>query len=65
MEIHVQVRTVYGRPSIYPANDAARTLARIAGTETLTPHALRLAKELGHVVHEIVQPRLEEALAHG
>lgn len=47
MEIQVTVRQVYGVPTIYPANDAAKVLARIAGTRTLTVATLDLARELG------------------
>ena len=47
MEIQVTVRQVYGVPTIYPANDAARVLARIAGTTTLKMTTLDLARELG------------------
>lgn len=64
MRIEVEVRSVYGVPKVYPANDAARTLAALAGTETLTARTLDLAKQLGHSVHEVVKPRLMEALAH-
>lgn len=64
MQIQVEVRNVYGSPKVYPVNEAARALARLVGTETLTPHALRVAQELGHEIHEIVKPRLKEALAH-
>lgn len=64
MRIEVTVRMVYGKPKVYPHNDAARTLAALAGTDTLTARTLDLAKQLGHSVHEIVRPQLEEALAH-
>lgn len=63
MKIEVEVRAVYGAQKIYPANDAARTLAQLAGTETLNARTLELAKKLGHSVHEVVKPRLGDALA--
>lgn len=63
MRLEVEVRAVYGQPKIYPVNEAARDLAALAGTETLTAKTLELAKRLGHTVHEVVKPRLCEALA--
>lgn len=45
--IQVERRDVYGCTVFYPRNDAAQTLARIAGTKTLTLVALRNAKILG------------------
>lgn len=65
MRLEVIVRNVYGQPKVYPHNDAAKTLAQLAGTDTLTKRTLDLAKQLGHTVHEVVKPQLEEALAHG
>ncbi len=44
MELRVILKSVYGRPAIYPANDAAAALAEIAGTTTLAPRVLALAK---------------------
>ena len=48
--VKVAVRNVYGRDMIYPANAAACTLARIAGTKTLSVENLRDAKALGLTV---------------
>jgi len=50
MEIIVTVRNVYGNELVYPVNDAAKALAEIAGTKTLSHHALCLAERLGHTV---------------
>jgi hypothetical protein len=47
MNIEVEVKTVYGKPLYYPINDKAQMLAKIAGTETLTAHTLKLAKDMG------------------
>lgn len=47
MEIQIEIRNVYGNETIYPANETATTFARIAGTKTLKPETLRLAKTLG------------------
>lgn len=58
MEIEVTVRNVYGNELIYPVNDAAKTLAEIAGTKTLKPDTLSLARKLGHMVVEVSQNRV-------
>lgn len=55
MNIEVTVREVYGAPNIYPANDAAKVLAQIAGTKTLTPRVLELARDLGLKVVDVTQ----------
>lgn len=36
MEIIVEVKSVYGQDKIYPINNAAQALARIAGKKTLS-----------------------------
>jgi hypothetical protein len=55
MIAQVEIREVYGNKTIYPLNDQALLLARIAGTKTLTPLTVDLAKKLGFHF-EIVQP---------
>ena len=50
--IEVEVREVFGVPKAYPANDAARHLAAIAGTETLTARVIALAKKMGFEICE-------------
>ncbi len=57
MLIEVFVRNVYGNPTIYPANDAARTIAELAGTKTLNNRQLSLAQSLGHVVLTVADPK--------
>jgi hypothetical protein len=54
-QIIIEVKNVYGNETIYPVNDAAKVLAEIAGTKTLTRRTLKLAQQLGYVV-EIKQP---------
>ena len=57
MEIELRKREVYGRVTWYPENDAAKALAAIAGTKTLTEDVLNIAmRMLGatvHVTHEL------------
>ena len=51
MILMVVLKSVYGAPKLYPANDAAHALAAIAGTKTLEPRVLALAKKgLGALV---------------
>ena len=51
--ISVTVRNVYGRQLVYPANESAQLLARIAGTATLAPAVLKLAVQLGMTVTQV------------
>jgi hypothetical protein len=47
MNIQVFTRNVYGNPLIYPANNAARTLAALVSRKTLNATDLQLAQALG------------------
>jgi hypothetical protein len=60
MELLIEVRNVYGNEMIYPANDAARTFASIAGTKTLKRDTLKKAQSLGFTVR--VAPMAAEVL---
>lgn len=51
--IEVEVKSVYGNTLVYPANDAARTLAAIAGKKTLSVTDIKNACALGLEVVEI------------
>jgi len=53
MIVQIEVKSVYGVSKIYPANDAAKALARIAGTKTLSVSDLQNASSLGLEVVEI------------
>ena len=60
--ITVEVRSVYGRDTIYPADDAARAFARIAGTTTLTVPVLKEIIGLGYeIVYRLPDPRVRFA----
>lgn len=51
LELRIEVRDVYGKTLMYPANQAATALARIAGSKTLGIDALKQAKlHLGAVI---------------
>ncbi len=60
--LRVRLADQYGRPVVHPVNQQARWLAEIAGTKTLTPHALNLARRMGFTV-EYTQPALPKELA--
>lgn len=45
MIVSIELRSQYGRTVAHPANDAAQALADIAGTKTLTPETLRIARD--------------------
>ena len=52
----VQVRNVYGVPSVYPINETASLFAQIAGTKTLTHPTLCLAERLGYQIEAQPEP---------
>jgi hypothetical protein len=50
MEITVEIKSVYGNRSIYPACSKSKLLADIAGTKTFTDRALQAIKCLGYSI---------------
>lgn len=50
MKILVEVRDVYGNRTVYPVCNTARLFASLAGTKTLTGHALTLIERLGYLI---------------
>lgn len=58
MELQVFSRMVYGQLKLYPANDAARTLAQLIGKQTFTATDLRLAEKLGHTFTMVRDPQV-------
>ena len=56
LQITVEVRSVYGRDTIYPVCDAAAAFAAIAGTTTLTVPVLKQIIKLGYEIR-YQQPR--------
>lgn len=57
MTITIEIRDIYGIRTIYPACDTARLFARLAGTKTITRHALETIRALGYTV-EVKQPEV-------
>ena len=51
--ITVQTKDIYGHEKIYPVCDTAIKLARLAGTKTLTPSAIKIIKSLGYTITEV------------
>lgn len=50
MNALIEIRHVYGVATAYPACPTSALLARLAGTQTLTPRALNIIRELGYTV---------------
>jgi hypothetical protein len=48
MLIEVTTRSAYGQERIYPVNDAAKLLAKLTRTTTLSLDQLTIAAQLGH-----------------
>ena len=59
MNLVIKLDRVYGRPVYYPVNAQAQALALIAGSKTLTPATLKIAKEQLGAVIEIMVPKAE------
>lgn len=53
--VQVEVRSVYGTVLIYPANNAAKVFAQIAGKKTLSKADLDLIRSLGFEVDQVFQ----------
>jgi hypothetical protein len=51
----VEIRDVYGKPTIYPVCDTAQTFAALTGCKTLTDLALMRINSLGYTM--VIKPR--------
>lgn len=51
--IRVTAKNVYGRNLLYPQNEQAKLLARIAGKDTLSLSHLQLAQKMGFTIEEV------------
>lgn len=54
----VEIKEVYGNKAVYPVNDIARYLAKLANTKTLTTSTISTAKNMGFTF-EVIQPTLK------
>ena len=50
MQITIEIKTVYGKQTIYPVCDHAKIFSALAGTTTLTSAAIKQIRALGYVV---------------
>lgn len=60
--IVVFARSVYGNTLIYPHNAEAHMLAELVGAKTLQQRHLQLARELGHDIEWMADPRLPQPI---
>lgn len=60
IRLEVTTREVYGVAKIYPANEAARVIAEIAGTKTITPQMLELCKKLDAEIVDVTPSRVPQ-----
>jgi len=51
--IQITIKSVYGRETIYPANDQAKRLAEMVGTKTLTQQTVRDAMGMGFKIEYV------------
>jgi len=51
MQIIIELKSVYGLQTYYPFCAKSKLFAKIAGTKTLTKHALNDIKSLGYEIH--------------
>jgi hypothetical protein len=51
MQIIIELKSVYGIQTYYPFCEKSKLFAKIAGTKTLTRHALTDIKSLGYEIH--------------
>lgn len=58
MEIVVRAKEVYGNMVLYPANEVAEALAKIAGTKTLSREVIRIAREKLGMTHRVLGPEV-------
>ena len=56
----VEVRSVYGNETVYPADEAATLFCQIAGTRTLTRDMIVSIRALGYEV--VLAPQITKVL---
>ena len=56
MQITIEVRSVYGKLTVYPVCDKAKTFAKIAGTKTLSHANLCAIESLGYAIVSTASP---------
>jgi hypothetical protein len=64
MIITIKIEKNYGIQTAYPSCDQSRLLAKLAGTKTLTWHALETIRALGYAIEiEQTTPKMFSHLA--
>jgi len=64
MKITIRIEKNYGIETAYPSCDQSRLLAKLAGTKTLTRHALDTIAALGYAIEiEQTAPKMFAHLA--
>ena len=56
MQITVQIKTIYGKETIYPVDATATLFAEISGNKTLTREVIAKIKALGYQINVQQQP---------
>jgi len=62
MKITIRIEKNYGIETAYPACDNSRLLAKLAGTKTLTWHALETIRALGYEIQ--IEQSTPRSFAH-
>ena len=50
--IHVAIKSIYGKNTIYPACDSSTTFCEMLGQKTLTTENIKYIKELGYDINQ-------------
>jgi secreted Zn-dependent insulinase-like peptidase len=53
--ITVLVKKSYGVQTVYPHCKQSHLFAQLAGTKTITPHALRTIEQLGYTIYTVTE----------
>lgn len=51
--VEITVKSVYGKETVYPANDTAKKFAEIAGTTSMTHSLLCQIEALGFLIEDV------------
>lgn len=62
MILKLTIKTAYGVPRFYPANDTAKLLCKLTMTKTLTEEHLKIAKALGLRIEIELAPSIERLI---
>lgn len=49
-KIIIEIKNVYGNEMIYPVCEQAKNFAALAGTKTLTHHAMAIIQKMGFTI---------------